>query len=76
MWRVLHFIDKLHSLGGSPGLVVMVGHSCSKGVGLNPGAIYWMDITFFTYICCKNCNVCLKRRKNEKEAEDGPFLLF
>ena len=25
--------------------------------------------TFFTHICCKNCNVCLKRRK-----WDGPFL--
>ena len=25
--------------------------------------------TFFTYYCCKNCNVCLKRPKiNEKEA--------
>ena len=30
--------------------------------------------TFFTYICCKNCNVCLKRPKiNEKEAGVGPF---
>ena len=31
--------------------------------------------TFFTYICCKNCNdVCLKRPKiNEKEARVGPF---
>ena len=31
--------------------------------------------TFFTYICCKNCNVCLKRPKNkQKEAGVGPFL--
>ena len=31
--------------------------------------------TFFTYICCKNCNVCLKRLKiNEKEAGIGPFF--
>ena len=30
---------------------------------------------FFTIICCKNCNVCLKKTKtNEKEATDGPFL--
>ena len=30
----------------------------------------------FTYICCKNCNVCLKRSKiNEKEAGVGPFFL-
>ena len=32
-----------------------------KVMGSNPGAVYWMVITFFT--CCKNCNVCLKRRK-------------
>ena len=32
--------------------------------------------TFFTYICCQNCNVvCLKRPKiNKKEAGIGPFL--
>ena len=31
--------------------------------------------TFFTFICCKNCKVCLKRPKiNEKEAGVGPFL--
>jgi len=34
-----------------------------------------MDITFFTFIYCKNCIVCLKRPKiNEKEAGVGPFL--
>ena len=33
----------------------------------NPGAIYWMDMPFFTLICCKNCIVCLKRPKlNQK----------
>ena len=52
----------LQSLGGSPGLVVMGGDSCSKG--------HWfesqrpiLDGHFFTFICYKNCNVCLKRRK-------------
>ena len=30
--------------------------------------------TFFTFICCKNCNVYLKRWKNEKETGDGPFI--
>ena len=31
--------------------------------------------TFFTFICCKSCNVCLKRQKiNEKEAGVGPFF--
>ena len=30
--------------------------------------------TFFTFICYKNCKVCLKRPKiNEKEAGVGPF---
>ena len=48
--------------------------SHSKVVGSNPGTVHWMDI-FFTYICCKNCNVCLKRPKiNEKEAGVGPFF--
>ena len=63
------------ALGGSRGLVVMGGDSCSKGHGLNPSAGYWMEMTFFTLICCKNCIVCLKRPKiNEKEAGVGPFL--
>ena len=31
--------------------------------------------TFFTFICCKNCKVCLERPKiNEKEAGVGPFF--
>ena len=34
-----------------------------KVQGLNAGAVYWMDIKFFTFICCKNCNVCLKKTK-------------
>ena len=35
-----------------------------------------LDGHFFTYICCKNCNVCLKRPKiNEKEAGIGPLFL-
>ena len=57
--------------GGSPGLVVMGRDSRSKGRGFNPVTVW----TFFTYICCKNCNdVCLKRPKiNEKEAGVGPF---
>ena len=34
-----------------------------------------LDEHFFTFICCKNCNVCLKKTKiNEKEAGVGPFL--
>ena len=45
-----------------------------KVVGLNPGAIYWMDIFSHKFVV-KICNVCLKKTKiNEKEAEVGPFL--
>ena len=34
-----------------------------------------LDGHFFRYICCKNCNACLKRLKiNEKEAGIGPLL--
>ena len=34
-----------------------------------------MDLTFFTFICCKICNVCLKWPKiNEKEAGLAHFL--
>ena len=29
---------------------------------------------FLIPICCKICNVCLKRPKNEKEAGVGPFV--
>ena len=32
------------SMGGSPGLVIMVDDSCWKVMGSNPGATYWMDI--------------------------------
>ena len=33
-----------------------------------------LDGHFFTYICCKNCNVCLKKTEiNKKEAGLGPL---
>ena len=32
-------------------------------------------LTFFTFICCKTCSLFEKMKINEKEAEDGPFLL-
>ena len=60
--------------GGSPGLVVMGGDSCSKGCEFE----LWhhvQDGHFFTFICCKICIICLKRLKiNEKEAGVGHFL--
>ena len=46
----------------------------SKGRGFK-SQHHLLNGHFFTYICCKNCNVCLKRSKiNEKEAGVGPFL--
>ena len=51
----------------NPGLVVMGRDSLMKVVGSNTGAIYWMDMIFFTLICCKNCIVCLKRPKISKK---------
>ena len=48
--------------GGNPGLVVMGGDSCSEGRGFESQHLI-LDGHFFPFICCKNCNVCLKRRK-------------
>ena len=42
--------------------MVMGGSHDSKVVSSNPGTIYWMDF-YHIPICCKICNVCLKRRK-------------
>ena len=59
---------------GSPGLVALGRGSHSEGRGFESQHRI-LDGHFFTYICCKNCNVCLKRPKiNEKEAGVGPFL--
>ena len=53
--------------------MVMGRDSCSKVRGFESRDRI-LDGHFFTYICCKNCNVCLKRPKiNEKEAGVGPF---
>ena len=44
-------------------------------VGSNPGTVYWMDMAFFTMICCENCIVCLKRPKiNDKEPRVAHFF--
>ena len=53
--------------------MVMGDNSCTKGCGFKSQCCI-LDGHFSTLICCKNCNVCLKRPKiNEKEAEVGPF---
>ena len=52
---------KKHRMGGSPGLVAMLGDSRSDGCGFKTWH-YMLDGHFFTYNCFKNCNdVCLKR---------------
>ena len=42
MSKLNKWINNKYELGGSPGLVVIGGDSRS-----NPGAGYWMDMTFF-----------------------------
>ena len=64
IWTVFRPYDKNELRGWEP---------CSNVpnvVGSNPSTIYWMDI--FHIYCCKNCIVCLKRRK--KEAGSVPFF--
>ena len=55
--------------------MVMGRDSRSEGRGFE-SRHHKLDGHFFTYICCKNCIVCLKKteNKNEKEAEVGPFF--
>ena len=42
------------------------GTHVPKAVSSKPSTIYWMDI-FHIPICCKICNVCLKRQKLMKK---------
>ena len=42
--------------------MVMAEGSCSKGRGFESQG-HMVDGHFFTFVCCKNCNVRLKRRK-------------
>ena len=66
----------INFVGWRPGLVVMGRDSGSEGCGFKSWH-HILDGHFFTYICCKNCNVCLKRPKiNKKEAGIGPFLII
>ena len=44
-----------------------------KVVSLNLGTGYWMNI--FTLICCKNCNVGLKKTNNKrKKGQEWPVF--
>ena len=49
----------------SPGLVVMEGDSCPDGPG-SESQYPILDGHFFSYICCKNCNFCLKGKNKQK----------
>ena len=46
--------------------MVMGGYLRSKGHGFE-SQYRILDGHFFTIICCKNCNVCLKRHKYIKK---------
>ena len=52
----------------------MGGDSCSKGREFETRN-HILDGYFFIFICCKICNVFLKKTKiNEKEVRVGPFF--
>ena len=68
-------LTNIESMGRSHGLVVMGDDSCQEAVGSNLCTIYWMDMIFFTFICCKI--VCLKSPKiNKKAAGVGPCFTW
>ena len=70
----INLLINICMVGGSPGLVVMGRDSCFKGRGFESWH-HILDGHFFTYICCKNCIVCLKKTKNKrKRGRVGPFF--
>ena len=75
-WWLSHSKTKNNNLmGGSPGLLVMGGDSCSKSCGFKSWHHILDGNDIFTLICWKNCMVCLKRLKiNEKDTRVGPFF--
>ena len=58
-------LKNIKELGGSPGLVVMGGDSCSKGS--NPGAVYWMDLTFFHIDLLKKMYCLFEKTENKRK---------
>ena len=62
------FMSNKHLL--SPGLVVMGRDSRSEGRGFESRHCI-LDGHFFTYICCKNCIVCLKKTENRRKRGRG-----
>ena len=49
--------------GGGPGQVVMGGDSCSKGCEFESRHCI-LDGHLFTFICCKNYNLCVWKDEN------------
>ena len=75
MWQIQS--PTLVSKGGSPGLVIMGGDSCSEGhefkfqlhiLDGHLSHLFVVRIVMFVLFVWKEEN------KNEKEAEDGPFF--
>ena len=54
--------NTVNKMGRNPGLEVMGGDSCSKGRDFESRR-HILDGHFFTFICSKNCNVCLKLKR-------------
>ena len=55
--------------------MVMGDDSCSKGRGFESRRRI-LDGHFFTFICCKNCKVCLKKTENKQKKEAGVGPIF
>ena len=53
--------------------MVTGGDSCSKDCGFE-SLHHILDGQFFTFICCKNCNVCLIRKNPKKRQVVAHFL--
>ena len=54
--------------------MVIGDDSCSRGRGFKSQQCL-LDGHFFTFICCKNCNVFEKTKINEKEVGVDTFLM-
>ena len=71
MFLVLLFVPIIKAMvTGSPGIVVMGRDLHSEGHGFESRHRI-LDGHFFTYICCKNCIVCLKKTENKRKRGRG-----
>ena len=71
--RISNYILTVWSMGGSPGLVVMRGDSCSKGTEFESRHSI-LDGHFFTCLFVEKFVMCVwKDEKNRKSGRVGPF---